>query len=304
MKSSFFACLMIVLGATYPLAAQNSGKKSTSSPKASAAAGKGTQANSASKSDDAKPDDAEKPAANKKSDKKAGNQGGSIKLSTGAAKKPADEKEVVRKLSYMQGFSLGKQIAQFQELGIQIDLDVVIEALRAAVTTTEPAMTDEEMREASAAIQNLLQEKAAAKNKRDGEDFLAKNKKEDGVKTLPSGLQYKVLKSGKGESPKKTDTVKAHYQGSFLNGQIFDSSYRRGQPVSFPLNQVIKGWTEALQLMKVGDKWQLFIPAELAYEENGKQDQQGNPVIPPNATLIFEVELLGVEKGSKLPSLK
>ena len=124
-----------------------------------------------------------------------------------------------------------------------------------------------------------------------GEAFLAENAKQAGVTTTASGLQYKVLKSGMGESPKVTDTVKVHYQGTLIDGTIFDSSIQRGQPISFPVNAVIPGWTEALQLMKVGDKWQLFIPARLAYG-----DQSPAPAIPPNSVLIFEVELLGIEK--------
>jgi FKBP-type peptidyl-prolyl cis-trans isomerase FklB len=124
-----------------------------------------------------------------------------------------------------------------------------------------------------------------------GAAFLAANAKKDGVTTTASGLQYKVLKSGMGETPKLSDTVKVHYQGTLIDGTIFDSSIQRGQPISFPVGGVIAGWTEALQLMKVGDKWQLFIPARLAYG-----DQSPTPAIPPNSVLIFEVELLGVEK--------
>ncbi len=126
--------------------------------------------------------------------------------------------------------------------------------------------------------------------KKAGEDFLAANAKKPGVKVLPSGLQYKVLKSGNGPSPKATDTVKTHYHGTFINGKVFDSSVERGEPVEFPVNGVIKGWTEALQLMKVGDKWQLFIPSDLAYGPDG----QGP--IPPNSVLVFDVELLGISK--------
>jgi len=124
-----------------------------------------------------------------------------------------------------------------------------------------------------------------------GTAFLTANARKDGVITTASGLQYKVIKSGAGESPKLTDIVKVHYQGSLINGTIFDSSIQRGKPISFPVNRVIPGWTEALQLMKVGDKWQLFIPANLAYG-----DRSPSPAIPPNSVLIFEVELLGIEK--------
>lgn len=124
-----------------------------------------------------------------------------------------------------------------------------------------------------------------------GGDFLAENAKKEGVKTTASGLQYKVIKSGTGATPKLTDGVKVHYHGTLTNGTVFDSSVERGEPISFPVSGVIAGWTEALQLMKVGDKWKLFIPAKLAYGE-----QSPSPQIPPNSILLFEVELLGIEK--------
>ena len=124
-----------------------------------------------------------------------------------------------------------------------------------------------------------------------GEAFLAANAKKDGVTTTTSGLQYKVLKSGTGASPKATDQVKVDYTGTTIDGKVFDSSVQRGQPAVFPVNAVIPGWVEALQMMKVGDKWQLVIPAKLAYGE-----QSPSPAIPPNSVLIFEVELLDIEK--------
>jgi FKBP-type peptidyl-prolyl cis-trans isomerase FklB len=132
---------------------------------------------------------------------------------------------------------------------------------------------------------------ATGNNSEAGEKFLAENAKKDGVKTTASGLQYKVIKSGTGESPKLTDTVKVHYHGTLIDGTVFDSSVERGEPISFPVQGVIPGWVEALQLMKVGDKWQLFIPAKLAYGA-----QSPSPKIGANSTLIFEVELLGIEK--------
>jgi FKBP-type peptidyl-prolyl cis-trans isomerase FklB len=128
------------------------------------------------------------------------------------------------------------------------------------------------------------------KNKKEGEAFLAENKKKEGVKTLPSGLQYKVIKEGTGKSPKATDKVSTHYRGTLIDGTEFDSSYKRGQPATFPVNGVIPGWTEALQLMKVGSKWQLFIPSKLAYGERGAP-----PVIGPYSVLIFTVELLAIK---------
>ncbi len=132
---------------------------------------------------------------------------------------------------------------------------------------------------------------AASDPKTAGEAFLAANGKEPGVITTASGLQYKIIKSGTGESPKATDSVKVNYEGRLIDGTIFDSSIQRGEPATFPVNRVIPGWTEALQLMKVGDKWQLFIPANLAYGE-----QSPTPTIPPNSPLIFEVELLDIAK--------
>jgi FKBP-type peptidyl-prolyl cis-trans isomerase FklB len=133
--------------------------------------------------------------------------------------------------------------------------------------------------------------KTGEMNKKEGETFLAGNKKKEGVVTLPSGMQYKVMKQGSGKKPKLTDTVTTHYKGTLIDGTEFDSSYRRGQPVSFPVNGVIAGWTEALQLMEEGAKWQLFIPSPLAYGEKG-----AGPQIGPHATLIFEVELISVQE--------
>lgn len=135
------------------------------------------------------------------------------------------------------------------------------------------------------------QQQVATKNLSDGNAFLDSNSKKEGVKVLPSGLQYKVLKEGTGNSPKATDKVKVHYKGTLINGEEFDSSYKRGTPAEFPVNGVIAGWTEALQLMKEGSKWQLFIPSKLAYRERGS-----GPKITPNSTLVFDVELLEIVK--------
>jgi len=136
-----------------------------------------------------------------------------------------------------------------------------------------------------------LEKQLGEKNKKEGSSFLAENQKKEGVKTLPSGLQYKVIKSGSGKKPKLDDTVTTHYRGSLIDGTEFDSSYRRGKPVTFPVNQVIPGWTEALQLMEEGAKWELFVPSNLAYGEKGAGNEIG-----PNATLIFEVELISVQE--------
>ena len=135
--------------------------------------------------------------------------------------------------------------------------------------------------------------KISEKNKKEGETFLAENKKKEGVKTLPSGLQYKVITEGTGKMPKETDTVTTHYRGTLIDGTEFDSSHKRGQPATFAVKGVIKGWTEALQLMKEGSKWQLFIPSELAYGERG-----AGQTIGPYATLIFDIELISIQENA------
>jgi FKBP-type peptidyl-prolyl cis-trans isomerase FklB len=158
-------------------------------------------------------------------------------------------------------------------------------------------LTEDQARQAIEDFQKTLMAKKAEtmqklseKNKADGEKFLAENAKKEGVKSLPSGLQYREITPGKGKSPKATDTVTTHYKGTLIDGTEFDSSYKRGEPATFPVSGVISGWTEALQLMKEGAKWQLFIPPNLAYGEKGAGRDIG-----PNATLIFEVELISVK---------
>ena len=198
------------------------------------------------------------------------------------------------KVSYAIGVSMGSQLKDVID---DIDLNVLFGAVK-DVTGGKPKMTDAEMRDVMQAFMKDMQakmgdkaKKAGEKNVKDGETFLAENAKKEGVKTTASGLQYKVIKEGEGEMPKLTDTVTTHYKGTLLDGTEFDSSYSRNEPVSFPVKGVIPGWTEALQLMKVGSKWQLFIPSKLAYGENGAGGKIG-----PNATLIFEVELLSIKK--------
>src|SRR5258708_25152848 len=183
------------------------------------------------------------------------------------------------------------------------DIDLDPKALAAGIADAladKPALKPEEVREVLLKLQQEMMAKGETKNKADaeknqkaGDAFLAENGKKEGVKTTASGLQYKVLKSGSGASPKKTDSVKVHYHGTLIDGKVFDSSVQRGEPVTFQVvdGGLIPGWVEALQLMKVGDKWQLFIPAKLAYGE-----RVPDPVIGPNATLIFEGELLCSEK--------
>ncbi len=204
---------------------------------------------------------------------------------------PAPLKDIKQKYSYAIGMNLGKNFKD------KVDVEALVRGIRDAQTGVQPALSEKEFDEAMAALQQIMmaeEEKVVkemgAKGQQEGDAFLAENKKKPGVSTLPSGLQYRVIKQGTGKSPKATDTVTTHYVGKLLDGSVFDSSIERGQPISFPLSGVIKGWTEALQLMKTGDKWELFIPPQLAYGAQGRP-----PAIPPNATLVFEVELLSVE---------
>lgn len=210
---------------------------------------------------------------------------------------PAIElKTTKQRASYGIGMNIGNNM---RRSGFDLDLAALMRGLTDALAGAKPALAAQEIQESinaaqqeAVAVQEERKKQLAAKNKQDAADFLAKNKQQQGVTTLPSGLQYKVIKSGTGQgSPKATDTVTTHYKGTLLDGTVFDSSYDRGEPASFGVNQVIPGWTEALQKMKVGDKWQLFIPAELGYGERGTP----NGEIGPNATLVFDIELLAVE---------
>lgn len=194
------------------------------------------------------------------------------------------------KASYSIGLNIGSTLKQ---QGFELDMEALAAGIKDALTGGKRLLTENEIRGALSALQaDTLRKKAAASeiNKKDGETFLEENKQKDGVETLASGLQYKVTRIGSGEKPKATDTVRTHYRGTLIDGTEFDSSYDSGEPVSFPVNGVIPGWTEALQLMPVGSKWQLFIPSALAYGERG----QGP--IPGNSTLIFDIELLDIEK--------
>jgi FKBP-type peptidyl-prolyl cis-trans isomerase FklB len=199
------------------------------------------------------------------------------------------------KVSYAIGLDIGTGLKKNE---VDVDPDILVKAIKDTMAGNKPLMTEEEVKTTMTDFQKDLQAKQqermktqSDKNKKEGEAFLAKNKTKDGVKTLPSGLQYKVITAGKGKSPKASDTVTVQYRGTLIDGTEFDSSYKRGQPATFPVGGVIKGWTEALQLMKEGSKWQLFIPSDLAYGPNGTQ---GGP-IGPNAVLIFEVELVSIK---------
>ncbi|MEI7672167.1 MAG: FKBP-type peptidyl-prolyl cis-trans isomerase [Deltaproteobacteria bacterium] len=199
------------------------------------------------------------------------------------------------KVSYTIGVYSGNNLKQ---QSVDVDLDIMAKGLKDSLSGGAMLLTDQEMKDAMTAFQKEMAIKQAdkrkamaEKNNKDGEAFLAENKKKDGVTTLPSGLQYKVLREGKGTSPKATDAAVVHYRGTLLNGNDFDNSYQRNEPATIKLDSVIKGWKEALPLMKEGAKWQLAIPADLAYGENG-----AGP-IEPNAALIFEVELISVIQG-------
>ena len=200
------------------------------------------------------------------------------------------------KVSYSIGLNIGKSMKQE---GLDINPDALAAAMKDVFAGAKPQLTDEEVQAVMQEFQKEMmakrmkgQQEGLTKNKAEGEKFLADNKKKEGIKTTASGLQYKVIKDGTGKTPKATDTVKTHYRGTLINGTEFDSSYKRGEPAEFPVNGVIKGWTEALQLMKEGAKWQLFIPSELAYGERGAGRDIG-----PNSTLIFDIELLSVKAG-------
>ena len=214
--------------------------------------------------------------------------------SLGLAQDKPQLKDQKDKASYSIGYDIGET---FKKQKIDLNIDTLVAGLKEAMGGKEAAMSKEDREKTLQAFQKEMMEKqiaaskeAATKNQAEGEKFLAENKTKDGVKTTASGLQYKVLKEGSGASPKETDTVVTNYRGTLIDGTEFDSSYKRNEPASFPVNRVIKGWTEALQLMKPGAKYQLFIPSSLAYGERG-----AGQLIGPNATLIFEVELLSIK---------
>lgn len=205
-------------------------------------------------------------------------------------------KDTKDKVSYSIGLDIG---TTFKKQKMELNSDALAAGVKDGLTGAKPMMNEDEVRQVMMSFSKEMNEKAtvankeaAQKNGAEGEKFLAENKNKPGVKTTASGLQYKVLKEGNGESPKETDVVVVNYRGTLIDNTEFDSSYKRGEPATFPVNKVIKGWTEALQLMKPGSKYQLFIPPNLAYGERGAGGDIG-----PNATLIFEVELLNVKPG-------
>ena len=204
-----------------------------------------------------------------------------------------------QKVSYGMGVGLGDRIANES---FTVDIDAFSRGMKDAIAGGDRLMTQEEIMQAmqkfqkeQLAAQEKAMEETAKKNKEEGEAFLAENATKEGVVTTDSGLQYKVITEGSGEKPKETDTVEVHYKGRLIDGTEFDSSYKRNSTVTFPVNGVIPGWTEALQLMPVGSKWELYIPSGLAYGPGGT----GGGPIGPNATLIFEVELVNIVKDSE-----
>jgi FKBP-type peptidyl-prolyl cis-trans isomerase FklB len=213
-----------------------------------------------------------------------------VYLTVSAADKPQELKAFKDKVSYSIGLDLG---FNFKKQNLELNPDALIAGVKDALGGKKPLLSENEVRDTMAALTKQLEEKQKAKaeqNLKDGEKFLAENKKKEGVKTTPSGLQYKVIKEGTGPQPKLSDTVVVNYRGTLINGTEFDSSYKRGQSMTLPVTGVIKGWTEALQLMKVGSKYQLFIPSDLGYGDRGM-----SPELLPNSTLIFEVELVGIQ---------
>ncbi|VAW60810.1 FKBP-type peptidyl-prolyl cis-trans isomerase FklB [hydrothermal vent metagenome] len=200
----------------------------------------------------------------------------------------------MNKASYSIGLQMGSQISKIKDM---INEDAIVMGFKDSLSGKEPQLTAEVMQSTMQTFQKSMMEKQMAEqkakvadNKAEGDKFLAENKTKEGVKTTESGLQYKVITAGTGATPGASDTVVTHYKGTLINGKVFDSSYKRNTPATFPVNGVIKGWTEALQLMKVGSKWQLYIPAELAYGERGAGKDIG-----PGQTLLFEIELLEIK---------
>lgn len=213
--------------------------------------------------------------------------GTAVKKTPPAPLKLTTDKE---KASYAIGMSVGKKLHDDQA---EVDTAVLLRGLKDALAGGKTLLTDDEVRAALMNFQKTVHDQVVSKNKKIGDDYRAANKLKTGVVTLPSGLQYKVLQQGSGAKPTAQDSVVCNYKGTFIDGKEFDSSYKRGEPATFPVTGVIKGWTEALQLMPAGSKWQLVIPPDLAYGENGRQS------IPPNSTLVFEVELVKIAEKPK-----
>jgi len=223
---------------------------------------------------------------------KADEQGVALAAEPDAKAEPAAEKAKAakpetqgQKYGYFIGMQIGSQMKQDK---LEVDPEYLSQGIKDAMTGSEPLLTEDELKDMAAKRDQAgaANKEAAEKNKKESADFMAENAKKEGVKTTESGLQYKMLKEGDGPSPKATDTVTVNYRGTLTDGTEFDSSYKRNEPTSFPLNGVIRGWTEGLQLMKVGGKMQLWVPPDLGYGERGPGG--------PNKVLIFEIELLSI----------
>jgi FKBP-type peptidyl-prolyl cis-trans isomerase FklB len=205
-------------------------------------------------------------------------------------------KDGKEKISYSIGYQIG---GDFKRQGIELDPKLVVKGIQDAAGGAEPRIPPQEMRKALVDLKKKVEaaerkrwKEKADKSRAEGEAFLVANGKKEGVVTLPSGLQYKVLAAGKGKSPSPTDNVTVHYRGTLVDGTEFDSSYKRNKPATFRVDSVIPGWKESLPMMKEGGKWRLFVPSKLAYGERG-----AGPKIPPESALIFEIELISVQPG-------
>ncbi len=264
------------------------GVDESAEPDEPAPTGDAPEPDDAAPADDEENEGDEKPVVDKKP------------VARGAA---AKELEIRKKASYMIG---ADTVRKLQNRGVELLFDEFVQGFKDQLAGKAMEFSDEETKEVWLVMEQIMTERQAEmakaagdRFKHEGEAFLAENKKKEGVKTTKSGLQYKVLKSGKGKSPKITDEVSVNYRGTFIDGTEFDNSKKYPKIPAFRLKEgVIKGWTEALQMMKVGDKWRLVIPPALAYKLEGLVDpRSGRQIIPPNATLIFEVELLGIDAG-------
>lgn len=219
----------------------------------------------------------------------------------------AEEEKALKSQKDRRSYSIGVDIGNnLKKQSIDIDTDILTKGLKDAFSGSKTLLTEEEVKAEILAIRNEMRDKyierrkqLTEKNKKEGEVFLAENKKKEGVITLPSGLQYKVIKEGTGKTPKAADSVTVHYKGTLIDGTEFDSSYARKQPATFRVKGVIAGWTEALQLMKEGAKWQLFIPQDLAYGKRGSGAKIG-----PEATLIFDIELISIKEKKATKTTK
>ena len=224
-----------------------------------------------------------------------------VLTSTAFAQQAPQLKDDKDKVSYSIGLDIG---TTFKKQNMDINLDVLMSGLKDGTSGNKPLMTEDEIKQTMQGFQKSMMEKQAQRSKEaavanldKGQKYLDENKKKEGVKTTASGLQYKVVKEGNGPTPKETDTVVTHYTGTTIEGKEFDSSHKRNEPATFPVNRVIKGWTEALTMMKVGSKYQLAIPPNLAYGERGAGGDIG-----PNETLLFDVELLEIKPPAAPPT--